>query len=99
TQAGKAALPHGHPAAVGGIGHTGSTAANALAHTADVVIGVGTRWQDFTTASRTVFADPDVRFVNLNIAAFDAAKHAGVALVADARAGLDALAAALRGWS
>ncbi|MGW9214280.1 3D-(3,5/4)-trihydroxycyclohexane-1,2-dione acylhydrolase (decyclizing) [Embleya sp. NPDC055664] len=99
TQAGKAALPHEHPAAVGGIGHTGSVAANALAHDADVVLGVGTRWQDFTTASRTLFADPDVRFVNLNIAAFDAAKHAGVAMVADARAGLEALTAALTGWS
>ncbi|MFJ6215141.1 3D-(3,5/4)-trihydroxycyclohexane-1,2-dione acylhydrolase (decyclizing) [Streptomyces sp. NPDC092296] len=99
TQAGKAALPHGHPAAVGAIGHTGSTAANALARQADVVIGIGTRWQDFTTASRTLFTDPDVAFVNLNIAAFDAAKHAGSALVADARAGIQALAAQLPGWS
>ncbi|MFF7140801.1 3D-(3,5/4)-trihydroxycyclohexane-1,2-dione acylhydrolase (decyclizing) [Streptomyces nodosus] len=99
TQAGKAALPHGHPAAVGAIGHTGSAAANALAREADVVIGIGTRWQDFTTASRTLFADPEVAFVNLNIAAFDAAKQAGVSLVADARAGLQALGTALSGWS
>ncbi|MFI9603234.1 3D-(3,5/4)-trihydroxycyclohexane-1,2-dione acylhydrolase (decyclizing) [Streptomyces sp. NPDC052043] len=99
TQAGKAALPHGHPAAVGAIGHTGSAAANALAREADVVIGIGTRWQDFTTASRTLFADPEVAFVNLNIAAFDAAKQAGVSLVADSRAGLQALGTALSGWS
>ncbi|GED89504.1 3D-(3,5/4)-trihydroxycyclohexane-1,2-dione acylhydrolase (decyclizing) [Streptomyces sp. 6-11-2] len=99
TQAGKAALPHGHPAAVGAIGHTGSAAANSLAREADVVIGVGTRWQDFTTASRTLFADPRVAFVNLNIASFDAAKQAGVSLVADARAGIQALGAALSGWS
>ncbi len=98
TQAGKGALAWDHPCAVGGIGATGSAAANALARDADVVLGAGTRYTDFTTASRTVFAHPGVRFVNLNIAAFDAAKHAGVALVADARAGLDALAGALAGW-
>jgi 3D-(3,5/4)-trihydroxycyclohexane-1,2-dione acylhydrolase (decyclizing) len=98
TQAGKGALPWDHPAAVGGIGATGTPAANELAREADVVLGVGTRYSDFTTASRTVFADPDVRFVNLNVASFDAVKHAGVALVADARAGLVALAGALAGW-
>jgi 3D-(3,5/4)-trihydroxycyclohexane-1,2-dione acylhydrolase (decyclizing) len=63
-----------------------------------VVIGVGTRWSDFTTASRTGFAEPGVRFVNVNVASFDAAKQSGVAVVADARAGLDALALALAGW-
>ena len=98
TQAGKGAIPWDHPCAAGGIGATGSAAANALARDADVVLGAGTRYTDFTTASRTVFAHPGVRFVNLNIAAFDAAKHAGVALVADARAGLEALAGALAGW-
>ncbi|WP_405609025.1 3D-(3,5/4)-trihydroxycyclohexane-1,2-dione acylhydrolase (decyclizing) [Streptomyces sp. NBC_01508] len=97
TQAGKAALPHGHPAAVGAIGHTGSPAANALAREADVVLGIGTRWQDFTTASRTLFADPDVRFINLNIASFDAAKQAALMLQADARAGIEALNGALAG--
>jgi len=99
TQAGKGALPHGHPCAVGPIGVTGSTAANALAAEADVVLGIGTRYSDFTTASRTLFADPGVRFVNLNVAAFDAAKLSGVMLVADARAGLEALAGALDGWT
>jgi len=95
TQAGKGALAWDHPCAVGGVGATGSPVANALAREADVVLGIGTRYSDFTTASRTAFADPGVRFVNLNVAAFDAGKHAGVSLVADARAGLDALTEAL----
>jgi 3D-(3,5/4)-trihydroxycyclohexane-1,2-dione acylhydrolase (decyclizing) len=98
TQAGKGAIAWDHPEAVGGVGATGNDAANALAATADVVIGVGTRYTDFTTASRTVFADPDVRFVNLNVAAFDAAKQSATALVADAREGLAALTAALAGY-
>ena len=98
TQAGKGALAWDHPLAVGGVGATGTPAANALAREADVVLGVGTRYSDFTTASRTAFADPGVRFVNLNIAPFDAAKQSATMLVADARAGLDALTAALAGW-
>ncbi|GAA3233455.1 3D-(3,5/4)-trihydroxycyclohexane-1,2-dione acylhydrolase (decyclizing) [Pseudonocardia petroleophila] len=97
TQAGKGALLHDHPQAVGGVGSTGSPVANGLARTADVVIGVGTRWSDFTTASRSAFQDPDVRFVNLNVASLDAAKHAGEMLLADAREGLDALTGALAG--
>ena len=99
TQAGKGSLPFDHPLAVGAIGATGTTAANELAREADVVIGVGTRWSDFTTASRSAFADPDVRFVNVNVAAFDAAKHSGVALVADARATLRSVQDAMPGWS
>ena len=98
TQAGKGALAWDHPCAVGGVGATGSPVANALARDADVVLGVGTRYSDFTTASRTAFQNPGVRFVSLNVASFDAAKHAGVALVADARAGLEALAGALDGY-
>lgn len=98
TQAGKGALLWDHSHAVGGVGATGSPVANALARDADVVIGVGTRWSDFTTASRSAFQHPDVRFVNLNVASFDAAKHAGEMLVADARAGLDALTGALSGY-
>ncbi len=97
TQAGKGAILWDHPNAVGGVGSTGSPVANALARDADVIIGVGTRYSDFTTASRTAFQHPDVRFVNLNIAGFDAAKHAGESLVADAREGLDALTGALAG--
>jgi len=98
TQAGKGSLRYDHPLAVGAIGSTGTTAANAIAGRADLVIGIGTRYSDFTTASRTIFADPGVRFVNLNVAGLDAHKQSGHALVADARAGLDALAEGLRGW-
>ncbi len=98
TQAGKGAIPWDHPCAVGGVGATGSPVANALAADADVVLGIGTRYSDFTTASRTAFGNPGVRFVNLNVAAFDAGKHAGAALVADARAGLEALTGALSGY-
>ncbi len=98
TQAGKGALAYDHPQAVGAIGATGTTAADALAAEADVVIGIGTRYSDFTTASRTVFAAEGVRFVNLNVSAFDAHKLAASMLVADAREGLHALAAALEGW-
>ncbi|AVT40990.1 3D-(3,5/4)-trihydroxycyclohexane-1,2-dione acylhydrolase (decyclizing) [Plantactinospora sp. BB1] len=99
TQAGKGALPSDHPLAVGALGVTGGHAANELAADADVVLGVGTRYTDFTTASRTLFADPGVRFVNLNVAAFDAAKLSAVPVRADARAGLEALTGALHGWS
>jgi 3D-(3,5/4)-trihydroxycyclohexane-1,2-dione acylhydrolase (decyclizing) len=98
TQAGKGALRWDHPCAVGGIGSTGTKAADTLAREADVVLGIGTRYSDFTTASHTVFANPDVRFVNLNVAAFDAAKQSATMLVADAKAGLTALAQELRGW-
>jgi 3D-(3,5/4)-trihydroxycyclohexane-1,2-dione acylhydrolase (decyclizing) len=98
TQAGKGAVPWDHPQAVGGVGSTGTPPANALAAAADVVIGVGTRYSDFTTASRTAFADPDVRFVNLNVAAFDAAKESATAVVADARRGLEALAGGLASY-
>ncbi|MFI1221484.1 MULTISPECIES: 3D-(3,5/4)-trihydroxycyclohexane-1,2-dione acylhydrolase (decyclizing) [unclassified Streptomyces] len=97
TQAGKGALRHDHPADVGGIGHTGTATADELARTADLVIGIGTRFSDFTTASGTLFADPAVRFLHLNITGFDAHKLAALPLVADARAGLEALTAALAG--
>jgi 3D-(3,5/4)-trihydroxycyclohexane-1,2-dione acylhydrolase (decyclizing) len=99
TQAGKGSLPYDHPSALGAVGATGTAAANAVARDADLVIGIGTRWSDFTTASRSLFAHPEVRFVNLNVAPPDAGKHAGLALVADARAGIEALGAALEGWS
>ena len=99
TQAGKGALPFDHPLSVGAIGSTGTTAANALAREADVVIGIGTRYSDFTTASRTAFGDPGVRFVNVNVASLDAAKQSAVGVVADARETLVALTEALAGWS
>ncbi len=98
THAGKGAVPWDHPQAVGGVGSTGTPVANRLAREADVVIGIGTRYSDFTTASRTQFADPDVRFVNLNVTSFDAAKHSAVSVVTDAREGLTALTRALAGW-
>ena len=99
SQAGKGSLRYDHPLSVGAIGATGTTAADELAAEADVVIGVGTRYSDFTTGSKTVFADPDVRFVNLNVASFDAHKLSAVALVGDARLGLEQLIGALDGWS
>ncbi|GGX64183.1 3D-(3,5/4)-trihydroxycyclohexane-1,2-dione acylhydrolase (decyclizing) [Streptomyces minutiscleroticus] len=95
TQAGKGSLRFDHPQDVGGVGHTGTATADELARTADLVIGVGTRYTDFTTASHTLFAGDGVRFVNLNIAAFDGHKLSGQPLVADARAGLEALTEAL----
>ncbi|GJD47788.1 3D-(3,5/4)-trihydroxycyclohexane-1,2-dione hydrolase [Methylobacterium crusticola] len=94
TQGGKGALPWDHPLAVGAIGVTGSAAANALAADADLILGVGTRLQDFTTGSRRLFAD-EAALVQLNVQPFDAGKHGALALVADARAGLAALDAAL----
>ncbi|QQM44864.1 3D-(3,5/4)-trihydroxycyclohexane-1,2-dione acylhydrolase (decyclizing) [Streptomyces liliifuscus] len=97
TQAGKGSLRYDHPADVGGVGHTGTAVADELARTADLVIGVGTRYTDFTTASATLFQEPGVRFVNLNVAAFDAHKLSARTLVADARAGLEALTEALSG--
>src|SRR5438105_8726394 len=91
TQAGKGSLPYDHPSALGAIGATGTSAANRIAAGADVVIGIGTRWSDFTTASKSAFEDPGVRFVNVNVAEIDAAKHAGVMVLADAREALEAL--------
>jgi len=98
TMAGRGALVSDHPLSLGAIGATGGTAANRLAREADVVIGIGTRWSDFTTASKSAFQDPGVRFVNVNVAAFDAGKHSGLPVLADARVGLEELRAALSGW-
>jgi 3D-(3,5/4)-trihydroxycyclohexane-1,2-dione acylhydrolase (decyclizing) len=98
TQAGKGALAFDHPLSLGAIGATGTRGANVLARDADLVIGIGTRYSDFTTASKTAFQSPDVRFVNINVAEFDAFKHGGVAVVADAREALSALAEALPGY-
>lgn len=92
TQAGKGAVPADHRQAVGGVGATGGDSGNQLADQADLIIGIGTRYSDFTTASKTQFKNPDVRFVNVNVAAFDAAKQCAQMLVADARRGLEALA-------
>ena len=98
TQAGKGSLNWAHPCNMGALGVTGTAAANALAADADVILAVGTRLQDFTTASRTLFANPRRRIVHLNVGAFDAAKQGGVPLVADAARGLADLADRLAGW-
>jgi 3D-(3,5/4)-trihydroxycyclohexane-1,2-dione acylhydrolase (decyclizing) len=98
TQAGKGALPYDHASSLGAIGVTGTPGANVMAREADLVIGVGTRYADFTTASKTAFQHPGVRFVNVNVTEFDAGKHAGLPVVADARVALEALTKALAGW-
>ena len=95
TQAGKGALAWNHAQVVGAIGATGSLAANRLANAADVVIGIGTRYSDFTTASMTAFQNPNVKFVNINTAEFDAFKVGAIPVVADARVALEQLDAAL----
>jgi len=98
TQAGKGSLPYNHPQNLGAIGVTGTLGANVVAREADLVIGIGTRYSDFTTASKTAFQNPKVRFININIAEFDAFKHSGLPLVADARAALEMLGKSLAGW-
>ena len=85
TQAGKASLPYDHPQMVNALGASGSVFANALANEADVIIGIGTRYTDFTTASNTLFTNPDVQFVNINVTELDAYKESGLALIGDAR--------------
>jgi 3D-(3,5/4)-trihydroxycyclohexane-1,2-dione acylhydrolase (decyclizing) len=99
TQAGVGSLAWDHAQSLGAVGATGTTAANRAAAEADLVIGIGTRYSDFTTASRTAFQNPDVRFVNINIASFDAVKHgSAIPVVADAREAIAELAAALGGY-
>jgi 3D-(3,5/4)-trihydroxycyclohexane-1,2-dione acylhydrolase (decyclizing) len=99
TQAGKGSLPYNHPQNLGAIGVTGTFGANIMAREADLVIGIGTRYSDFTTASKTAFQNPKLRFININITEFDAFKHAALPVVSDARAALEILGKALRGWS
>jgi 3D-(3,5/4)-trihydroxycyclohexane-1,2-dione acylhydrolase (decyclizing) len=95
TQAGKSALPWDHPLNLGPIGVTGGEAANSVCAEADLVIGVGTRFQDFTTGSWSLFANPDRKIACLNVAAYDAMKHGAMPLLADARVGLGELSSAL----
>jgi 3D-(3,5/4)-trihydroxycyclohexane-1,2-dione acylhydrolase (decyclizing) len=99
TQAGKGAIAWDHPCAVGAIGVTGGSAANDLAAEADLILAIGTRLSDFTTASRSLFRNPSARLIQLNAAGFDAAKHGALPLVADARAGLEALKGPLAAWT
>lgn len=98
TQAGKSSLPFDHPQNLGAIGVTGTPGANIAAREADLVIAIGTRMSDFTTASKTAFQNPNVRFLNINVTEFDSFKHAGLPLVADARAALEQLTAAVAGY-
>ena len=97
TQAGKGALPFDHPQEVGAVGVTGTPGANILAREADLILGIGTRYSDFTTASKTAFQNPTVRFININVAEFDAFKHAALPLVGDARVTLEELQHAVAG--
>ncbi|KTB71411.1 MULTISPECIES: 3D-(3,5/4)-trihydroxycyclohexane-1,2-dione acylhydrolase (decyclizing) [Pseudomonas] len=96
TQAGKSAIVSAHPLNMGGIGETGTVAANQLAKEADLIIGVGTRYSDFTTASKWLFQNPDVQFLNLNVGAFDVQKLDGVQVLADAQVALQALTESLQ---
>ncbi len=98
TQAGKGALRFDHAQALGAMGVTGTPGANVLGREADLVIGIGTRYSDFTSASKTAFQNPAVRFVNINVAEFDAFKHAALPVVADAKAALDELSILVSGW-
>jgi 3D-(3,5/4)-trihydroxycyclohexane-1,2-dione acylhydrolase (decyclizing) len=95
TQAGKGVLHYQHPQSVGAMGVTGTKAANILAREADLVIGIGTRYSDFTSASKTAFQNPSVRFINVNVAEFDAYKHNAIPLVADAKVTLEFLESAM----
>lgn len=99
TQAGKSSLAWDHPLNVGSIGVTGSSAANVLAEKADLIFGVGTRFQDFTTASWSLFKNPERHILALNITAYDATKHNAISLVADAKAGLEEFSVALGDYS
>lgn len=98
TMAGKGSLRYDHPLNAGAIGATGTLAANALAKEADLVIGIGTRYSDFTTASKTAFQSPNVRFVNINVGEFDAFKHAAVPVLGDAKVTLEELSELLKGY-
>ncbi|BAN98941.1 thiamine pyrophosphate protein domain-containing protein TPP-binding protein [Plautia stali symbiont] len=98
TQAGKGTIVSDHPLNVGGVGETGCLAANLLAKEADLVIGIGTRYTDFTTASKWIFQHPEISYLNINVNNFDSYKLDGVQLLADAREGLTALEAGLNGF-
>ena len=98
TKAGKGALPFDHPQVLGAVGFSGGTAANLVARDADLIIGIGTRYTDFTTASKTQFQNPNVRFININVAELDAYKHAALPLQGDAKVVLEELAEAAAGY-
>jgi 3D-(3,5/4)-trihydroxycyclohexane-1,2-dione acylhydrolase (decyclizing) len=99
TQAGKSSAPEDHPLSLGAVGVTGTAAANAIAGGADLILGVGTRFQDFTTGSWALFQDPDRRFISINTQPYDASKHRAVGIVGDAKAALSLLDAQLGAWT
>ncbi len=98
TMAGKGSLHYDHPLNLGAVGTTGTQGANIIAREADLIIGIGTRYSDFTAASKTAFQNPNVRFININVMEFDAYKHHALPLVGDAKATLEELAAAVSGY-
>jgi 3D-(3,5/4)-trihydroxycyclohexane-1,2-dione acylhydrolase (decyclizing) len=98
TQAGKGSLPYDHPQQLGAVGVTGTPGANIVARAADLILGIGTRYSDFTSASKTAFQNPAVRFININVAEFDAYKHAALPLTGDARTTIAELQSALQGF-
>lgn len=98
TFAGKGSLPYDHPCNLGAVGATGTPGANEITGQADLVIGIGTRYSDFTTASKTAFQNPNVRFININVAEFDSYKHCALPLTSDARACLEELYDRLTGY-
>ena len=98
TFAGKGSLPYNHPSNLGAVGVTGTPGANEVTREADLVIGIGTRYSDFTTASKTAFQNPDVKFININIAEFDSYKHCALPLTSDARVCLEELSELLAGY-
>src|SRR5712671_4120920 len=99
TQAGKGSLPFNHPQSAGAMGVTGTSAANKLAAESDLIIGIGTRYSDFTTASVTAFQNPEVRFININVAEFDVSKNSALPLLGDALATIEELGAALGSYA
>jgi 3D-(3,5/4)-trihydroxycyclohexane-1,2-dione acylhydrolase (decyclizing) len=99
TMAGKGSMSYDHPLSLGAIGATGTFAANRIARDTDLVIGIGTRYSDFTTSSKTAFENPGVRFININVAAFDASKHLALPLVGDAQVTLEELLDLLDSYS
>jgi 3D-(3,5/4)-trihydroxycyclohexane-1,2-dione acylhydrolase (decyclizing) len=99
TFAGKGSLAYNHPSNLGAVGATGTPGANEFTSEADLIIGIGTRYSDFTTASKTAFQNPDVKFININVAGFDSYKHCALPVIADARECLEELAGLLEGFS
>ena len=95
TFAGKGSLPYDHPGNLGAAGVTGTPGANRFASEADLIIGIGTRYTDFTTASKTAFQNPHVKFININVAEFDSCKHSALPVTADARVSLEELSVLL----